>query len=133
MEECEALCTKVVIMVNGSFVCLGSPQHLKTKFAQGYTLIAKMELGEDGTYSPHMPLLLFINSHYPDAYVFDEHDGYVHIQADLFELMEKAVRESTSMHVQEYNLQQTSLEQVFLLFTRKQLAPTTLPSMPTTS
>nr|KAG5701076.1 hypothetical protein BaRGS_008797 [Batillaria attramentaria] len=40
MEECEALCTKVAIMVNGSFVCLGSPQHLKTKFAQGYTLIA---------------------------------------------------------------------------------------------
>ncbi|KAK7488938.1 hypothetical protein BaRGS_00019895, partial [Batillaria attramentaria] len=80
MEECEALCTKVAIMVNGSFVCLGSSQHLKTKFAQGYTLIAKMELGEDGTYSPHMPLLLFINSHYPDAYVFDEHDGYVHIQ-----------------------------------------------------
>nr|KAG5685402.1 hypothetical protein BaRGS_010208 [Batillaria attramentaria] len=80
MEECEALCTKVAIMVNGSFVCLGSTQHLKTKFAQGYTLIAKMELGEDGTYSPHMPLLLFINTHFPSAYVFDEHDGYVHIQ-----------------------------------------------------
>ncbi|KAK7471775.1 hypothetical protein BaRGS_00035597 [Batillaria attramentaria] len=133
MEECEALCTKVAIMVNGSFVCLGSTQHLKTKFAQGYTLIAKMELGEDGTYSPHKLLLLFIKAHFPGAYVFDEHDGYVPDPdvrlADLFELMEEAVRESATMHVQEYNLLQTSLEQVFLLFTRKQRVPITLPSM----
>ena len=35
MEECDALCTKIVIMVNGKFVCFGSPQHLKSKFAQG--------------------------------------------------------------------------------------------------
>ncbi|KAK7445984.1 hypothetical protein BaRGS_00040299, partial [Batillaria attramentaria] len=49
--------------------------------------------------------------------------------ADLFELMEEAVREGATMHVQEYNLQQTSLEQVFLLFTCKQRAPITLPSM----
>lgn len=29
MEECEALCTRLAIMVNGRFHCLGSPQHLK--------------------------------------------------------------------------------------------------------
>lgn len=42
MEECEALCTKVAIMVNGVFKCLGSTQHLKNKFAEGYTLIIKV-------------------------------------------------------------------------------------------
>lgn len=31
MEECEALCTRLAIMVNGSFKCLGSIQHLKNK------------------------------------------------------------------------------------------------------
>lgn len=31
MEECEALCSRVAIMVNGQFKCLGSPQHLKNK------------------------------------------------------------------------------------------------------
>lgn len=35
MEECEALCTRLAIMVNGEFKCLGSTQHLKNKFAQG--------------------------------------------------------------------------------------------------
>ena len=31
MEECEALCTRLAIMVNGGFKCLGGIQHLKTK------------------------------------------------------------------------------------------------------
>ena len=31
MEECEALCTRLAIMVNGSFKCLGNIQHLKNK------------------------------------------------------------------------------------------------------
>ena len=31
MEECEALCTRLAIMVNGNFKALGSIQHLKSK------------------------------------------------------------------------------------------------------
>ena len=31
MEECEALCNRLAIMVNGAFRCLGSIQHLKNK------------------------------------------------------------------------------------------------------
>lgn len=43
MEECEALCTRIAIMVNGEFKCLGSTQHLKNKFAQGISLTIKLE------------------------------------------------------------------------------------------
>ncbi|CAB3983284.1 ATP-binding cassette sub-family A member 2 isoform X4 [Paramuricea clavata] len=32
MEECEALCTRLAIMVNGQFKCLGSTQHLKNRY-----------------------------------------------------------------------------------------------------
>lgn len=35
MEECEALCTKLAIMVNGEFKCIGSTQYLKNKFSKG--------------------------------------------------------------------------------------------------
>lgn len=31
MAECDALCTRLAIMVNGHFMCLGSGQHLKNK------------------------------------------------------------------------------------------------------
>ncbi|ELK13061.1 ATP-binding cassette sub-family A member 13 [Pteropus alecto] len=38
MEECEALCTRLAIMVDGSFRCLGSPQHIKSRFGGGHTV-----------------------------------------------------------------------------------------------
>lgn len=36
MEEAEALSKKVAIMVKGSFKCIGSVQHIKEKFGDGY-------------------------------------------------------------------------------------------------
>lgn len=46
MEECEALCTRLAIMVNGEFKCIGSTQHLKNKFSQGFVLIVKAQKNE---------------------------------------------------------------------------------------
>ena len=42
MEECEALCTRLVIMVNGQLKCIGSIQHLKSRYGRGYTLMMKI-------------------------------------------------------------------------------------------
>ena len=36
MEECEALCNRIVIMVNGTFNCIGSIQYLKDKYGNNY-------------------------------------------------------------------------------------------------
>lgn len=41
MEEAEALCTKVGIMVGGRLRCFGTIQDLKSKFGHGYTLNTK--------------------------------------------------------------------------------------------
>jgi len=38
MEECEALCSRIGIMVSGRLRCLGSAHHLKQRFGQGYQL-----------------------------------------------------------------------------------------------
>ena len=46
MEECEALCTRLVVMVNGQFKCVGASQHLKDKFGEGYALMAKVTPGQ---------------------------------------------------------------------------------------
>lgn len=45
MEECENLCTRLAIMVNGNFRCLGSPQHVKHRHGEGYTLILHLLSG----------------------------------------------------------------------------------------
>lgn len=42
MEEAEALCTKIGIMVGGRLRCLGSTQHLKSKFGKGYLAVFKL-------------------------------------------------------------------------------------------
>ena len=41
MEEAEALCTRIGVMVNGGLKCLGSSQHLKEKFGNGYEVNVK--------------------------------------------------------------------------------------------
>ena len=45
MEECEALCNRIGIMVGGQFKCLGSLQHLKNRFSEGYTVDVRFQSG----------------------------------------------------------------------------------------
>jgi ABC-type multidrug transport system ATPase subunit len=42
MDECEALCSRLAIMVGGRMVCVGPIGHLKNKYGQGYTLMVKV-------------------------------------------------------------------------------------------
>lgn len=42
MEECEALCNRLVIMVNGQLVCIGACQELKQRFGAGYDIHIKL-------------------------------------------------------------------------------------------
>eukprot|EP00903_Cladosiphon_okamuranus_P008962 g8576.t1 len=42
MEECEALCQRIGIMVGGRLRCLGTSQHLKTRFGKGFQLEARV-------------------------------------------------------------------------------------------
>lgn len=42
MEEAEALCTKMGIMVKGQFKCFGPSSHIKDKFGTGYEIEFKI-------------------------------------------------------------------------------------------
>jgi len=44
MDEAEALCDRIAIMINGRFVCLGSPGHLKQKYGNGYSLSLQLPI-----------------------------------------------------------------------------------------
>lgn len=46
MEEADALCSRVGIMVKGELRCLGSTQHLKNLYGAGYTLEMKLRGGD---------------------------------------------------------------------------------------
>ena len=42
MEEAEALCSKMGIMVGGEFNCFGSSQYIKDKYGTGYEIEIKI-------------------------------------------------------------------------------------------
>lgn len=43
MEECESLCPRIGIMAGGKLRCLGSAQHLKSRFGRGYQIEMKIK------------------------------------------------------------------------------------------
>uniref|UniRef100_A0A8C9EWQ7 ATP binding cassette subfamily A member 3 n=1 Tax=Pavo cristatus TaxID=9049 RepID=A0A8C9EWQ7_PAVCR len=119
MEECEALCTRLAIMVNGQFKCLGSPQHLKSKFGSGYTLLAKTRTDEEGELQAFKA---FVEKTFPGSVLKHEHQGMVHYHltnknlswAQVFGALEKA---KEKYRLEDYSVSQISLEQVFMSFT----------------
>ncbi|KAJ8922450.1 hypothetical protein NQ315_004397 [Exocentrus adspersus] len=129
MEECEALCTRLAIMVNGNFKCLGSTQHLKNKFAEGYTLTIKLKKLEDTGALQHqetLPVEEFVAEHFPGARLREKHQELLNYYitnksmpwSQMFGILERAKR--SNLHIEDYSLGQSSLEQVFLTFTRQQ-------------
>ncbi|XP_054892052.1 phospholipid-transporting ATPase ABCA3 [Poeciliopsis prolifica] len=125
MEECEALCTRLAVMVNGQFKCLGSPQHLKSKFGSGYTLLAKVHKEDDLEDGDLQLFKDFIESTFPGSQLKDEHQGMVHYHltdkaltwAQVFGTLEAAKEKYC---IEDYCVSQISLEQVFLSFAQFQ-------------
>jgi ATP-binding cassette subfamily A (ABC1) protein 1 len=121
MEECEALCNRLAIMVNGTFQCLGSIQHLKNRFGNGYTIILRVSNESLNV----QPVMEFISSSFPSAKLRERHHNMLQYQlgndsmslSRIFQAMEEAKR---VYNVEDYSVSQTTLDQVFISFAKKQ-------------
>uniref|UniRef100_A0A8C2GMW4 P-type phospholipid transporter n=1 Tax=Cyprinus carpio TaxID=7962 RepID=A0A8C2GMW4_CYPCA len=121
MEECEALCTRMAIMVNGRFRCLGSVQHLKNKFGDGYTIILRVA-GADPQLEPVME---FIERELLGSTLKEKHRNMLQYQlpssltslARIFNILSK---NKEQLHIEDYSVSQTTLDQVFVNFAKDQ-------------
>ncbi|NP_080734.3 ATP-binding cassette, sub-family A (ABC1), member 14 isoform X2 [Mus musculus] len=119
MEECEALCTRLAIMVQGKFVCLGSPQHLKNKFGNIYTMTIKFKTDTDD--NTVQDLKDFIAEVFPGSDLKQENQGILNYYipsknnswGKVFGILEKAKED---YNLEDYSISQITLEQVFLTF-----------------
>ncbi|XP_058835896.1 phospholipid-transporting ATPase ABCA3-like isoform X2 [Topomyia yanbarensis] len=120
MEECEALCTRLAIMVNGEFRCLGSSQHLKNKFTDGFFLTIKLEKRDNDDSNDNVSLVVqYIEENFEGARLKEQYKDFLtyHITrtplkwSTMFGLMEQA---KSRFDIEDYALGQTTLEQVFL-------------------
>ncbi|XP_009634881.2 ATP-binding cassette sub-family A member 12 [Egretta garzetta] len=131
MEECEALCTRLAIMVNGSFQCIGSLQHIKSRFGRGFTV--KMHLNSNTVNTE--ALTEFMKSHFPNTCLKDQHFSMVeyHVPvsaggvANIFDLLEAS---KAAFNIRHFSVSQTTLEEVFINFAKDQADPDSMDAGP---
>ncbi|XP_059162621.1 phospholipid-transporting ATPase ABCA3-like [Physella acuta] len=124
MEECEALCTKIAIFKKGRMLCLGSPQHLKNKYGQGYSVVLHISEQEDGTLHPLEPAVSFVSQALGDVKVFNTQPAYCHLQVPestlLSTLFQVLIEAKSTFFLKHFTVHQQSLEQVFLLLMKEE-------------
>lgn len=143
MEEADALCDRIGIMVNGQFACLGTRQHLvrgissmkaldlqltnaltllqKSKFGQGYRVEVKTE-HEAGVQN----LKKILENRFSDVTLEEQHESYGVFSIGSEDLSLSQVfrilsENSSDLGIGEYAVSQTTLEQVFLNIAKSQV------------
>ena len=123
MEEADALCSRIGIMVNGAMQCIGTPQHLKAKFGEGYELEIRY------TDNVQAKIHAFVTQHFPEALQIDVIPGRISysivgsekLLGRVFALFEAHKDE---VGIVDYSFNQPTLEGVFIKFARKQIDET---------
>ncbi|XP_038576238.1 uncharacterized protein abca12 isoform X3 [Micropterus salmoides] len=128
MEECEALCSRLAIMVKGQFRCLGSLQHIKNRFGNGFTV--KMYLAEASCDTK--AITGFMQRQFPSTYLKDHHSSMVeyHVPiapggvADIFDQLES---NKNVLQIKHFSVSQTTLDEVFINFAMGKMDMETIP------
>uniref|UniRef100_A0A8C9HM65 ATP-binding cassette sub-family A member 2 n=1 Tax=Piliocolobus tephrosceles TaxID=591936 RepID=A0A8C9HM65_9PRIM len=120
MEECEALCTRLAIMVNGRLRCLGSIQHLKNRFGDGYMITVRTKSSQSVK-----DVVRFFNRSFPEAMLKERHHTKVQYQLksehiSLAQVFSKMEQVSGVLGIEDYSVSQTTLDNVFVNFAKKQ-------------
>jgi ATP-binding cassette subfamily A (ABC1) protein 3 len=114
MEECDALTQRIGIMSQGRLVCLGSSQHLKSRFAAGYSLQVKAKPETLHLVRAEImrvfPMAKLADAHGEmTAYELPQQAGYQ--LSTIFGLLQHMGAQGWT---DDYAVSQTTLEQVFL-------------------
>merc|ERR1711988_1816002 len=102
-------------MVGGRFRCLGSVQHLKNRFSEGYLLDIRIQVQQDVS-----NIVNIIVGSLPGLEVAEQHESYLKFRVpddlpihQIFSIVES---KKEALGIQDYSLSQTTLEQVFVQF-----------------
>ena len=113
MEECEELCTRLAIMEQGRFLCLGTPGHIKAKYGRGFTLqlafesSARQEAGA-GALRERFPRLVNLKQH--RATVTCRVPG-----ERISDVLHFVLRVRDELGIKDFSVRQTSLDEVRMI------------------
>lgn len=124
MEECEALCARIGIMVGGRLRCLGSSTHLKSVYGSGFQLDVSVPE------SKHAEFQRLLEETWPESKIIESHGnnwkarvprqssgGQRTTIGTMFRFMEQ-VKQQFELH--DYAVSETTLEQIFISMARQQ-------------
>eukprot|EP00828_Plagiopyla_frontata_P021275 TRINITY_DN2768_c0_g1_i4.p4 TRINITY_DN2768_c0_g1~~TRINITY_DN2768_c0_g1_i4.p4 ORF type:complete len:272 (+),score=46.38 TRINITY_DN2768_c0_g1_i4:1504-2319(+) len=126
MNEADNLASKIGILINGQFVCLGSNQHLKGKYGNGYTLDINCKK------EAQVEVVELVEKRFCFAkQIKDQEQLPEEIQFQLLETQDfKFSKVFTYINelkneklIEDFSLSQCSLEQVFIRFSKYQYDP----------
>ncbi|NXM13575.1 ABCA5 protein, partial [Ploceus nigricollis] len=124
MEEADAVCDRVAILVSGQLRCIGTVQHLKSKFGRGYFLEMKLREAADVQqveYLQSQILHIFPNASRQEsfasilAYKIPKED--VQSLSHSFSKLEEVKH---AFNIEDYSFSQATLEQVFVELAKEQ-------------
>lgn len=126
MDECEALCSRIAIMVKGTFRCLGPTQHLRSKFGQGYSVLIRLHRGESRSEDYIKNLEQAIVQRMPSASLKDFHQNVLHYHVtDSNEKWSNIFKNLTVLDekfgFEDYVVSDSTLESIFIAFARSQI------------
>eukprot|EP00004_Rigifila_ramosa_P017198 TRINITY_DN4159_c0_g2_i3.p2 TRINITY_DN4159_c0_g2~~TRINITY_DN4159_c0_g2_i3.p2 ORF type:complete len:153 (-),score=36.42 TRINITY_DN4159_c0_g2_i3:7-465(-) len=122
MEECEALCNRIGIMVNGELAALGSSSQLKLKYGEGYFVDVTCFESE----SAMSGVAERIKHLFPSTEVAESEFGRVKLRVAASEMNLPAIfaelqQKMSDFGIRDYAVSQTTLEQVFLSISKRQV------------
>ncbi|CAF1035873.1 unnamed protein product, partial [Didymodactylos carnosus] len=126
MEECEALCTRIGIVIEGQFRCIGELNHLRNKFGQyfgkGYMVQVNVEeenleeLQQNLTQEfPGIEMEVLQNGVLSCNIPLNTKDIEYNL-ADIFKLF---YGKKLAKTIRSYSISQTTLEQIFVLLAKE--------------
>ncbi|XP_064455078.1 ATP-binding cassette sub-family A member 17-like [Ornithodoros turicata] len=122
MDECEAACDRIAIMVSGRLHCLGPLQHLKQKLGKGYTLTIKMAVKDD-ILRAHFEAA--ISEVFPGISLTDYHQGLYEFQLQEMlpwsEMFRRIAILRAQFQLESCLASDTTLEKIFISLARRQL------------
>nr|XP_014341682.1 PREDICTED: ATP-binding cassette sub-family A member 5 [Latimeria chalumnae] len=123
MEEAEAVCDRVAIMVSGQLRCIGSIQHLKSKYGKSYHLEVKPSENVELQLEDLNREILGIFPHATQQESFTSVLVYKVPMEDVQSLSQafcKLQQAKYAFKIEEYSFSQTTLEQVFIEIAKEQ-------------
>lgn len=130
MDECETLCNRIGILVNGKLQCLGNSQHLKSRFGKGFRVSVRIHATQKRDFEEESTETVeeYIAAALSPEFTFKNENGIFMFCVDaqssslsnLFKVMEDV---KGKFPVEDYSVTQAALEEIFIDFAQAQTFP----------